>query len=139
MDTRLVSMKLGTDALGVVLLDAKISDWLKANDPKAFEQCEKARIAMLTDRHHPEHLNEGSNVTKIRFDFGAQKRKTFDLTYHQAITAVFALRNYINLLQAEIKNPTRAHGPAEAAAALCDAQPLSELLNTWLLENRGTK
>jgi hypothetical protein len=50
------AMKLASDALGVMLLDARISDWLRANDPKAFQQAERARIALLTDPRHPEHL-----------------------------------------------------------------------------------
>ena len=55
-----------------------------------------------------------------------KKPKKFELvlSYSEAVTAYYAVVNYIAILRAEIVRPTRDHGPAELAAALADAEPL---------------
>jgi hypothetical protein len=55
------------------------------------------------------------------------KLYTLKLTHEQAVTAHFAITNYREMLRAEIKTPTRPHGPAESAMALLDLEALAEV------------
>ena len=60
----------------------------------------------------------------------------FGMTREEASTAYFGMQNYVALLKAEIKHPSRAHGPAESAMALVDAEPLLQRLGEWLEANK---
>ncbi len=57
-----------------------------------------------------------------------RKRVVLELLPSEFITLQFAIRNYRAQLEAEIKKPTRDHGPAESAMALCDVEELETVI-----------
>jgi hypothetical protein len=59
--------------------------------------------------------------------------------YTDVATLMWALRNYNSQLRAEIKHPTRPHGPAESAMSLADSVPLSERIERWIADNSPHK
>jgi hypothetical protein len=56
------------------------------------------------------------------------KKFTLKLTRSQLVTLHFAMNNYRHILRSEISRPSRAHGPAESAAAIIDLDELAEAI-----------